>query len=298
MSEKARLPPFAALRAFHAAATHQRFRGAARSLGITESAVSHQVRRLEEYLHVALFERTGTGARLTAVGRRYLEAIEPAIRQIQVATEEVTGQPGRIMVRLTLHPTLAVTWLIPHLDAFERQYPNLNLQLVTTIEPLNLKREQIDLAIRHGKGQWPSLISERLLDETAYPVCAPGYLDVGTEERPEMALQRARLIVNTRSPEEWEEWCRVRGLALPKSIATIEIQGQEDALQAAERGHGVAIGRYPFVGDRLARGVLVAPFGSDDPSNRAYYLCRPANIEPTAAVRRVERWLKVLAQPT
>lgn len=298
MSEKSRLPPFAALRAFHAAATHQRFRDAGDALGITESAVSHQIRRLEEYLHVALFERTGSGARLTAAGRRYLEAIEPAIRQIQAATEALMGQPGRVLVRLTLHPTLAVTWLIPHLDAFERQYPNIKLQLVTTIEPLNLKREQIDLAIRHGKGHWPSLVSELLLDETAYPVCAPGYLEVGPEESPLMALARARLILNTRSPEEWEEWCQVRGLSLPKPIATIEIQGQEDALQAAERGHGVAIGRYPFVGDRLARGALVAPFGSDDPSGRAYYLCRPADIEPTAAVRRVEGWLKGLALVT
>lgn len=298
MPERSHLPPFAALRAFHAAASHDRFRDAADALGVTESAISHQVRRLEEFLHVALFERTTSGARLTPAGQRYLAEIDPAIRRIQAATEAIMGQTGRKIVRITLHPTLAVTWLIPQLGELERRHPDIELQLVTTIRPLNLRRDQIDLAIRHGQGQWPSLVSRFLLKEMAFPVCAPGYLQAEAHEGPEAALRRTRLIVNTRSPEEWDEWCRVRGIPPPEPAATIEIEGQEDCLQAAERGQGVAIGRSPFVNERLARGTLLAPFGTDDPSGTAYYLCRPADIAPSAATRQVESWLEALAART
>jgi LysR family glycine cleavage system transcriptional activator len=111
----------AALRAFQAAAVKGRFRDAADSLGITESAISHQVRRLE--LRVALFDRSGSGVRLTAAGRRYLEEIDPAIRQIQAATEALLRPGGRTVVRLTMPPSLAASWVIPQLSAFERAHP-------------------------------------------------------------------------------------------------------------------------------------------------------------------------------
>jgi LysR family glycine cleavage system transcriptional activator len=146
------LPPFAALRAFHAAAVHGRFRAAAESLGVTESAISHQVRRLEDFLRTALFDRSGPGVRLTAAGRRYLGEIDPSIRQIQAATEAMLRPSGRNVVRLTLPPSLAATWLIPQLSAFERAHPDVDLQLVPTTRVVDLKRDQVDLAVRHGKG--------------------------------------------------------------------------------------------------------------------------------------------------
>ena len=107
-----------------------------------------------------------------------------------------------------------------------------------------------------------------------------------------------RLIVNTRFPAEWEEWARARGLAPPALAGAIELEGTEEALLVAESGHGVAIGRRPLVDDRLARGTLVAPFGAGDPTGAAYYLCRPANLPPTAMARRLERWLRERAAAT
>ena len=285
------LPPFAALRAFHAAALHARFRDAAASLGITESAISHQVRRLEEFLRVPLFERAGAGVRLTAAGRRYLEQIDPAIRQIQAATEAVLRPEGRGVVRLTLPPSLAAAWLIPKLGAFEREHPDLELQLVTTTRVVDLRRDQVDLAIRHGKGTWPGLDATFLLEEAALPVCAPGYTAVAAGEDPVAALFRARLIVNARFPDEWEEWARARGLKPPSLAGAVTMDAMEQALQVAESGHGIALGRRPLVDDRLARGTLVAPFGAADPTGAAYYLCRPSDTPPTAQARRLERWL-------
>ena len=292
------LPPFAALRAFHAAAVHGRFRAAAESLGVTESAISHQVRRLEDFLRVALFDRSGPGVRLTAAGRRYLEEIDPALRRIQAATEAMLRPSGRNVVRLTLPPSLAATWLIPQLSAFERAQPDLELQLVPTTRVVDLKRDQVDLAIRHGKGSWPGIDASFLLQEIALPVCAPSYLTLRPDEDPLAALQRVRLIVNARFPDEWEEWAGARGLAPPPLAGAIELDGIEQALQVAEGGHGLAIGRRPMVDDRLARGTLIAPFGAGDPTGAAYYLCRPAEAAPIAAARRLERWLRDLAALT
>lgn len=289
------LPPFAALRAFHAAAVHGRYRDAAASLGITESAISHQVRRLEDFLRTALFERSGGGVRLTAAGRRYLDQIDPAIRQIHAATEAMLRPAGRGVVRLTLPPSLAATWLIPRLGSFERANPEVDLQLVTTTRVVDLRRDQVDLAIRHGKGAWHGLDAAFLLEEAAMPVCAPGYVAFESVDGPLDGLYRARLIVNARLPGEWEEWARARGLDPLNLSGAVTMDSMEQALQVAEAGHGLALGRRPLIDDRLARGVLIAPFGDADPTGAAYYLCRSSEVPPTAAARRLERWLVELA---
>lgn len=293
-----KLPPFAAVRAFHAAAVHGRLHDAAVSLGVTESAISHQVRRLEEFLRTALFERSGTGLRLSEAGQRYFEGIDPALRQLRSATEAMLRPHGRNVVRLTLPPSLAATWLIPELAGFERACPDLDLQLLPTTRVVELRREQADLAIRHGKGSWPGIEATFLLEETALPVAAPGYLVLRAGESPLTALARTRLIVNARSPNEWEEWARARRLEPPPLDGAIQLDGLEQALAVAESGHGLAIGRRPMVNDRLARGTLVAPFGAGDPTGAAYYLCGQAGVAPTAAARCLANWLRRLAAKT
>jgi LysR family glycine cleavage system transcriptional activator len=288
---KVPLPPFAALRAFYAAATHDRFRDAAESLGVTESAISHQVKRLEDFLRVALIDRSGARARLTPTGQRYLEQIEPALLQIQAATEAILPATGRSVVRLTLPPSLAVTWLIPRLGAFEREQQEIDLQLITSTRVIDLKRDQVDLAIRHGKGVWPGLEATFLLEESAMPVCAPGYLDPPVREPTSDLFHDIRLIVSANFPDEWEEWARAHGIAPPALAGSITLDAQEQALQLAESGHGLAMGRRPVVDDWLDKGRLIAPFGAADPTGAAYYLCKPSNLPLTVAARRAERWL-------
>ncbi len=292
---KMRLPPFAALRAFHAAATHDRYRDAAESLGLTESAISHQVRKLEAFLHTALIDRSGRRPRLTDAGRRYLEQIEPAIRQIHAATDALLPSSGRSIVRLTLPPSLAATWLIPRLGAFEREHGEIDLQLITTTRVIDLKSDQVDVAIRHGKGTWPGVEAAFLLEEAAMPVCAPGYFENPQQTPTDIALSNARFIVTTHFPDEWEEWTRAHGLEPPAAGDIITFDVMEQALQVAENGHGLAMGRRPVVDDWLARGRLIAPFGKASPTGAAYYLCRPSGTVPTAAGRRLERWLTARA---
>ncbi len=289
---KLSLPPFAALRAFHAAATHDRFRDAAMSLGVTESAISHQVKRLEAFLRVALIDRSGARARLTDTGRRYHERIEPALLQIQAATEAILPAAGRPVARLTLPPSLAATWLIPKLGAFERDHPEIDLQMITTTRVIDLKRDQVDLAIRHGKGAWRGLDATFLLEESAMPVCAPGYLAAPSATPAPEVFRDIRLIISASFPDEWEEWARAHGLEPPETADSVMFDAQEQALQLAENGHGLAMGRRPVVDHWLDTGRLIAPFGAAEATGAAYYLCTPSDVAPTAAARRIERWLR------
>ena len=290
------MPPFPALRAFHAAARHGRFRDAAKDLGVTESAISHQVRRLEEFLHVQLFERSGPKVHLTAQGARYFDEIDPAMARIAAATRMLMGPGERGRVALTLPPSLAILWLIPNLGAFEAACPGIDLQLVTTTRVVDLRREQIDLAIRHGRGRWPDVESEFLLAETAMPVCRPGYIEDKADGKGAAALSGARLIVNGYYPDEWFEWARAHGIEMPALDNLLRLESQEQALAAAERGLGIAIGRSPMVDERLESGALVAPFGTPNPSGAGYYLCRALVATPTAGARRVGRWLREFAR--
>jgi LysR family glycine cleavage system transcriptional activator len=240
-------------------------------------------------------DRSGNRPKLTDAGRQYLDQIAPAMRQIHGATVALLPASGRSAVRLTLPPSLAVTWLIPQLGAFERENPQIDLQLSTTPRVVNLVREQFDFAIRYGKGNWADVDATFLLDEVAMPVCAPGYLDAIPATPPADALRGSRILVNAHIPDEWEEWARAHQIELPSLGDTIAFDALEQALQVAESGHGIAMGRRPMVDAGLESGRLVAPFGGGEPTGTAYYLCRPQEITPTAAARRLERWLIDLA---
>jgi LysR family glycine cleavage system transcriptional activator len=290
------LPPLHALRAFDAAARFGRFRDAAKALGLSESAVSHQVKKLEDYLSVALFERRGNSVSLTEPGRRYFEQIEPAFARIRSATEEIRGPHDRTRVALTLPGTLATFWLIPKLHRFEALHPEISLQLVTTDRISDLRREQINLAIRYGRGPWPGVVAEHLLDEQAFPVCKPGFVPHDFRGKPGEALRKLRLIVNDTHIPEWQEWARAHGLEPPSLRGAIMLHASDQVLGAAIEGLGMAIGRRPLVDRYLEEGRLVAPFGAADLSGAAYFLAWPDDAELPVAARKVARWLQEVAK--
>lgn len=289
-SDRIKLPPFRALLSFRAAATHDRMADAARTLGVTESAVSHQVRQLETLLHTRLFDRSTGRLVLTGTGQRYLARIEPALRELQAATAAVRPGTGRAVVRVTLPTSLAAVWLIPLLGAFERDLSGIEIQVVPTTRVVDLVLDQVDLAIRFGRGGWPDVDAEFLFPDLATPVAAPGYLP--DRAQPDAAtLAGVRYLINRAVPDEWEEWARAHGLDPPPAGATLTFDTVEQVLQVAEAGQGLAIGRSPYRDARMASGGLVAPFGASGPTGAAYYLCHPAGAAPTGTVRRVMRWL-------
>ncbi len=290
MPGEGQLPPFRALLAFRAAATHDRLADAAASLGVTELAVSHQLRQLETLLHARLFDREKGRLVLSQTGRRYLERIEPALKEIQAATAAILPGDGRRVVRLTLPPSLAATWLIPRLGQFEAAEPDIDVQLVLTTRIVEMRREQVDLAVRYGRGAWSGVDAVFLFDDLATPVAAPGLRL--PEAAPGALPSGVRYIVNRSIPGEWEEWARARGLEPPGLDAALALDSIEQALQVAEAGHGLAMGRSPYIDERLARGTLVAPYGAAGPTGAAYHLCQPAGVTPSAPARRLARWVR------
>ncbi|MEM8812816.1 MAG: LysR substrate-binding domain-containing protein [Pseudomonadota bacterium] len=284
------LPPFKALLAFHAAARHDRLIDAAASLGVTESAVSHQIRNLEDQLRMKLFERESGRLVLTETGRIYLARIEPALNEIQAATRAIRPETGRGVVRLTLPTSMAVTWLLPRLGGFEAANPDVDVQLIPTTRVVDLLRDQVDLAIRYGRGSWAGMEATFLFDDLATPVAAPGLVDAPVDDIAS-TLSGMRFIVNRSIPDEWQEWARARNIDLAVPADALAFDSIEQVLQVAEAGHGLAMGRSPYIEERLQRGTLVAPFGAADPTGAAYYVCHPASVTPTAPAKRVIRWL-------
>jgi len=289
------VPPFPALRAFHAVVRHGRLKSAAAELGITESAVSHQIRRLEDYLQQSLFHRRPEGLVLTSEGERYHAAIDPALHQIATATRALMGVAEGGRVSLTLPPSLAMLWLIPRLGAFEDACPDIALNLVTSARVVDLRRERVDLAIRNGKGKWPGVESEFLMHELAMPVCHPSLLEGRDDWSPQDALVECRLITSDHYANEWEEWAHARGLETPDLSTALRLEAQEQVIEAAGQGLGLAMGRSPVIDGRLADGSLVAPFGMASRSATSFFLCHARDADLTSSAKRVAAWLKTIA---
>jgi LysR family glycine cleavage system transcriptional activator len=289
------LPPLHALRTFHAAALFGRFREAAVALGLSESAVSHQVKKLERYLGCQLFERAGNNVRLTSAGDTYFRQIDPAFSALRDATEEIRGPLDRARVSITVPGTLATSWLIPKLNKLEARHSDISVQLITTERLCDLRREQINLAIRYGRGPWDGMVTEHLLDEQAFPVCAPALLERIPEGRPEEALRKLRLIVNDTVPTEWQAWAQAHGLQPPSMRGAIILHATDQTHGAAAEGLGIAMGRRPMVDRWLSDGRLVAPFGAEGLSGAAYFLVYPEDVELTVPARKVANWLREVA---
>jgi LysR family glycine cleavage system transcriptional activator len=290
------LPPLPALRAFHAAARFGRFRDAASALGITESAISHQVRKLEDWLSVRLFERSGPRIRLTPDGERYYAAIDPAFGEIRAATEALRAPAGRNRVSLTLPASLATYWLIPRLDGLEKTCPGIDLELVTTSRLIDLKREGVDLAIRYGGGQWPDVTVRCLMGEQLVPVARPGFVAAVEARDPAGTIAAKRLIMHTGYPQQWIEWSTANGHPPPVLTGALRFSSTEQILAAAAQGLGLAIGARPMVDQMLEARTLVAPFGGPGRDSEAcYWLAWPKDQKPTVAAGKVARWLETQA---
>lgn len=280
-----RLPPNAALRAFEAAARHVSFRRAAEELHLTESAVSHQVRALEELLGLKLFERQPRGLSLTDAGNRYFAAVREALDRIANATVELQRGEAATL-RVSVLTAFAVGWLIPRLPDFRARHPNLALDLQTSDRVVDLRREQIDVALRYGSGPWPGLSAVKLVEETLQPLCTPA---LAAELARPADLLRRPLLRNTQHPDEWGLWLHGVGLTPPEGGLSFE--SSTLVLEAAAQGLGVALGRRPLSAQKLAAGQLVAPFPQAVASGKAYWFaCLPEAAE-RPAVARFRAWL-------
>lgn len=268
--EQIAFPGSATLRAFEAAGRLGSFKAAARELALTESAISHQVRRLERDLGTELFLRRHRQVTLTPAGRAYLGTVQQAHRDILNATLSLEGS-AKTQVRLSLLPALAQYWLVPRLPDLNLLLPDMALSVFVSSDLVDLDRDEIDIAIRYGTGTWPRCRIALLADEWVVPVATP-----------KLARKVARsgagdvpLLQNLQHPEEWGPWLEALGIAALGKADMIRLETSPLILEAARRGQGIGIGRRPFVDDLMAAGELVALSELRQRSGKSHYILSP-----------------------
>ncbi|WP_234066850.1 transcriptional regulator GcvA [Myxococcus stipitatus] len=288
-----RLPPLGALRAFEAGARHLSFTRAATELGVTQAAISHQVRQLEDWLGIDLFERRGHALTLTAQGKAYLRELSAAFDQLAEATSRLSAREQGPL-RITVLPSFAACWLVPRLEDFRRKHPDIEVHLTSSTELWDFLDERFDLGIRSGLGHWPGLKVEQLAQETLAPVCSPA---LAKRLRTPRDLRKARLLHDT-PKNGWRRWLEDASVEGVDADAGPVFNDAGLALQAARAGHGVALGRLMLAADDLEAGRLVQPFEHVLPNDFGYWLVHPRSHSRRADVNVFKDWLHAAVKAT
>ena len=288
------LPPITQVRSFVAVVAHGRLNRAAAALDLTESAISHHLRKLEEALGTRLLERDRAGVVLTPAGERFHARAAEALRMLDDAVAELgAGVGGKVV--LTLPRALATHWLVPRFPVLYREHGELELQLLPTARTCDLERERIDLGIRLGRGDWPGLEALPLLAERICPVTVPEVAQQWRREGWDAVIPHARLVANELHPDEWQRWCTAAGHELPPTTRFTRLESFDLVLQAGLAGSGLIMGRSPMVDDAVARGDLVAPFDHWVETGLSYYVVWPERRPPNRHAQRVIEWLTACA---
>jgi LysR family glycine cleavage system transcriptional activator len=290
-----RLPPLNALRAFEAAARHLSFTRAADELHVTQTAISHQIKALEERLGVRLFRRLPRGLLLTEEAQRYLPPIRDAFDQIAAATEQlgVGGSSGRLTVSVL--PSFAAKWLVPRLGRFRATYPDLDLRISASSQLVDFARDDVDVAIRMGPGRYPGLRVDRLFGESMLPVCAPKLLTGAHPLRRPEDL-REQVLLHDDDHTGWRLWLELAGVEGVDPTRGPIFTDSAMVVQAAAEGQGVALARRVLAAGDLAAGLLVQPFEVSLPHDLAYYLVSPEATAEQPRIRAFRAWLLAEAE--
>ena len=256
-----------ALRAFEASARHQSFSLAAQELNVTPAAVGQLVRTLEDWLGSPLFVRSTSGrARLvtTEVAEQALPDIRAGLERLAVGLERLrSGSAGGVLT-VTVSPAFAAKWLLPRIERFQAAWPETDLRLDTSLKPVDFVAQRIDVGVRYGRGLWPGLAAEKLMDEEVYPVCAPALLTTATLQAP--GDLRGQVLIHDQSVgtstgfASWQAWLRHAGVQGVPTDRGLRINNSAAVLQAAIDGQGVALARSVMARDDLAAGRLVRLF--------------------------------------
>lgn len=284
------LPSLSALRSFEAAARHESFKRAAEELRITPTAVSHQVKLLEQALGQALFTRRVRQVRLTEAGQGLASSCHEAFDALAAAVERTRNRTTRATVTLGLGPMVASKWLAPRLARFWQDCPGIDLRLHHSPLSFDIRQTDLDLAIVWSDGSLAGAKAEPLLRIQVVPVASPGLLAGRPPPLPAEVLMQLPLL-HQRDRDGWREWCLATDTILDDSAASVVIEDAHVVLQAAIDGQGVALGVLPMIEDDLAAGRLVKLDDRTVEPSRAYHLMVPGRTAPSAAVERVRHWL-------
>jgi LysR family transcriptional regulator, glycine cleavage system transcriptional activator len=285
-----RLPPLNALRAFEAAARHLSFTRAADELHVTQTAISHQIKGLEERLGVRLFRRLPRGLLLTEEAQRYLPPVRDAFDRIAAATAQLAAGSSSGSLTVSVLPSFAAKWLVPRLGRFRAAHPDLDLRISSSSQLVDFARDDVDVGIRMGRGNYPGLRVDRLFGESVVPVCSPELLS-GPHPLRRPADLRHHVLLHDDDHTGWQLWLELAGVEGVDARRGPILTDSAMVVQAAADGQGVALARSVLAAGDLAAGRLVRPFEVSLPHDLAYYLVSPEATAEQPKIRAFRAWV-------
>lgn len=289
------LPPLNALRAFEAAARHLSFTRGARELHVTQAAVSHQVRGLEEHLGLRLFRRGGRSLSLTDEGQTYYPAVRAALDGLAEATAQLRAREERQTLTVSVLPSFAARWLVPRLGRFREAQPGIDVRVAPDPDVADFAGDDVDVGIRYGRGSYPGLASHRLMDEEVFPVCSPRLL-AGPHPLREPADLRHHTLLHDETRGDWRTWLLAAGVSDVDPTRGPLFVDSSMLVQAAVEAQGVALARRVLAREDLAAGRLVRVLDKPLPRDFAYHIVYPDRSGADARVAAFRDWLLAEAE--
>jgi len=276
------------LKAFEVAGRHGSFRTAAQELNVTQTAVSHMVRVLEERLGYALFRRKPNRLELTAQGQALLAGLTDSFDTIARLTDQVAAMRAGPVLTVGVGPTLAVSWLIPRLTSFYRSHPDVEVRMATggATRPV---RDDWTCTIRRDTAAWPGYVAETLFPSTLVPICTP---TIASSLRSPNDLQSTTLIRVSHMANDWPCWFEAARLSGPVCPAgEVVFESNAMAMQAALDGVGIAVAQLPYVSDAISAGRLIAPFPIIAHKQENWFLEYRPSRQDDPALQSFRDWL-------
>jgi LysR family glycine cleavage system transcriptional activator len=283
------LPPLNPLRVFEAAARHVHFTHAAEQLGITQAAVSRQISALEGWLGVRLFERRHTELRLTAAGAHYLESLRTAFDLIGNSTNQILSGSITSKIVLRSYSTFALLWLMPRLPRFRGKYPDLHVDLLTSVAAVEFQRESADLIVTYGMVE-PGAIAQKLFGDLIAPVCSPLLLSRAPSLKCPTDLRRFILLHSRYRPDDWSEWLASAGATFSADPGFV-FGSSILTYQAAKEGIGIAMGQLRLLELELSLGALVKPLDHQLERASGYFLLHSKRAAHDERVTTLRDWI-------
>ncbi|MBM3369040.1 MAG: transcriptional regulator GcvA [Betaproteobacteria bacterium] len=296
-----RLPSLDLLKAFEAAGRLLSFTKAGEELHLTQSAVSRQMKELEDQLGVALFQRRHRALALTDAGQAFYPSVTQVLATMRAATYRLRALSGRRMLSVTTTQSLASLWLIPRLGSFTRTHPEVDVRISADTRVLDLERDGLDIAIRHGPPSLMATGAVQLFGERVFPVCSPKLMQDPKRPLREPADLKHHVLLQYDDPDgrhpwvHWRAWLEVERLAELKPAGSLLLSGYDQIISAAIAGHGVALGRMPLVQGAIESGELVEPFERRADPARAYFAIVSSHAAGRREVDDFLAWLKGVA---
>jgi len=284
-----RLPPLNALRAFEVAARNENFTRAAAELGVSQAAVSQQVKSLEAMLGLKLFARDGKQLVITSAGKQYLAVVRDALDRIAVGTDRLLKNMPSSVLTVSTSPDFGAKWLVHRLRRFAAAYPGIDLRVSTTTRQVDLIAEHVDVAIRHGDGHWASLDAVALGAEQLVAVCSPKLLSGRNRVTQASDLLKFPLL-RLDGWTTWSKWFEAAGVSASARRGPVLNQASM-LIDAAVEGQGVALARTTLAAWDLLHGRLVVPIAVALPLENTYWIAYPKLASHEAKVVTLRDWL-------